>query len=53
MNKPLISFLLLSYNQEEYINDAVDGAFSQTYSTLEIIISDDCSNDNTYICSVK
>ena len=48
MNKPLISFLLLSYNQEEYINDAIDGAFSQTYSPLEIIISDDCSNDNTY-----
>lgn len=46
-NKPLISFLLLTYNQENFVRDALDGAFSQTYSPLEIIISDDASNDNT------
>lgn len=45
--KPLISFLLLTYNQENFVCDALDGAFSQTYSPLEIIISDDASNDNT------
>ena len=48
MNKPLISFLLLTYNQENYIQDAINGALAQTYSPLEIIISDDCSTDGTY-----
>ena len=48
MNKPLVSFCLFTYNQEKYILDAIKGAFDQTYDNLEIIISDDCSKDNTY-----
>lgn len=44
----LVSFCLFTYNQEKYIKDAVMGALSQTYSPLEIIISDDGSKDNTY-----
>lgn len=46
--KPLVSFLLLAYNQEQFIREAVEGAFSQTYSPLEIILSDDCSSDQTF-----
>lgn len=46
--RPLISFCLLSYNQERYIHEAVDGAFSQSYSPLEIVLSDDCSSDRTF-----
>lgn len=46
--KPLVSFILLAYNQEQYIREAVEGAFSQTYSPLEIILSDDCSMDKTF-----
>jgi len=46
-NKPLISFILITYNQENYVRDALDGAFSQTYSPLEIIIADDGSRDDT------
>ncbi len=46
--KPLISFVLCAYNQELFIREAVEGAFSQTYSPLEIILSDDCSIDNTF-----
>ncbi len=45
---PLISFLVLGYNQEHYIREAVAGAFAQTYSPLEIILSDDCSQDRTF-----
>lgn len=45
---PLITFALITYNQEAFINDALDGAFSQTYSPMEIIISDDCSSDATF-----
>lgn len=46
-NKPLISFILIIYNQEDFVRDALDGAFNQTYSPLEIIITDDGSKDNT------
>lgn len=46
--RPLLTFMLISYNQEEYIRSAVEGAFAQTYEPLEIILSDDCSNDRTF-----
>jgi len=46
--KPLFSFLLFAYNQEKYIREAVLGALNQTYSPLEIVISDDCSTDRTW-----
>ena len=46
--KRLITFALFAYNQERYIVDAVEGALSQTYSPLEILISDDCSTDRTF-----
>lgn len=46
--RPLVTFALLAYNQEKYIEDAVRGALSQTYSPLEIIISDDNSADRTF-----
>src|SRR2546421_11119698 len=48
MDKPLISFAVGCYNQEAFIREAVESAFSQTYSPLEIIISDDCSKDRTF-----
>jgi glycosyltransferase involved in cell wall biosynthesis len=46
--RPLVTFAVFAYNQERYIRAAVEGAFSQTYSPLEIILSDDCSTDRTF-----
>lgn len=46
--RPLATFALFSYNQEEYIREAVDAAFAQAYEPLEIILSDDCSTDGTF-----
>ncbi|RLL49707.1 glycosyltransferase [Mariprofundus sp. EBB-1] len=46
--RPLVTLALFSYNSEKYIREAVEGALSQTYSPLEIILSDDCSKDRTY-----
>lgn len=46
--RPLVTLALFSYNQEAYVQDAIKGAFSQTYSPLEIILSDDCSSDKTF-----
>lgn len=47
LQNPLASFCLITYNQENYIEEAIRGALSQTYSNLEIIISDDASTDGT------
>lgn len=47
-DRPLVTFALFAYNQEQYIREAVEGAFSQTYEPLEIILSDDCSTDRTF-----
>lgn len=47
-DRPLVTFALFAYNQEQYIREAVEGAFAQTYSPLEIILSDDCSSDRTF-----
>lgn len=46
--RPLVTFALFAYNQERYIREAIEGAFSQTYEPLEIILSDDCSTDRTF-----
>jgi len=48
MSRPLITFALFAYNQERFIREAVRAALAQTYSPLEIIISDDCSQDRTF-----
>lgn len=45
---PLATLILFAYNQEQFIREAVAGALAQTYSPLEIIISDDASTDNTF-----
>ena len=47
-NKPLVSLVIAFYNQENFVEDAVKGALSQTYDNLEIILSDDCSTDKTF-----
>ncbi|MBN2572306.1 MAG: glycosyltransferase [Ignavibacteriales bacterium] len=46
--KPLVSFCLFTYNQEDFIEEALSSALNQTYSPLEIIISDDSSIDLTF-----
>lgn len=38
----------MSYNQERFIREAVEGALRQTYTPLEVMLSDDCSTDDTF-----
>lgn len=45
---PRITYAVLAYNQEQYVREAVESAFAQDYSPLEIILSDDYSNDHTF-----
>ena len=46
--RPLVTFALFAFNQEKYIREAIEGALSQTYEPLEIVLSDDCSSDQTF-----
>lgn len=46
--RPLVTFALFAFNQEEYIQEAIGGALAQTYQPLEIILSDDGSSDRTF-----
>ncbi len=48
MSRPLVSISMLTYNQEKYVRESVRGMLAQTYSPLEILISDDCSTDRTW-----
>lgn len=42
-----IDILLATYNGEKYLREQLDSILNQTYSNFRLIISDDCSNDNT------
>lgn len=42
------SFVLLSYNQQDFIAEAVNAALAQEGPPIEIVLSDDCSTDKTY-----
>ena len=44
---PMISFVVTSYNYEKYILKTLESIKAQTYRNFEIIIVDDCSNDNS------
>lgn len=44
-DRPLLSLVLITYNQQDTVAEAVTGALAQTYSPLEIIVSDDASTD--------
>lgn len=45
---PLVTLALFAYNQERFIIEAVQGVLSQTYTPLEIVLSDDSSSDKTF-----
>jgi glycosyltransferase involved in cell wall biosynthesis len=46
--RPLVSILLIAFNQQDVVQDAVRSVLAQSYSPLEILISDDCSTDATF-----
>lgn len=49
MKKPLISIIIPFYNEEKYLNNAIESAIKQTYKNIEIILVNDGSGDNSKI----
>ena len=47
MDNPLVSVVVITYNSSKYILECLDSIYNQTYQKIELIISDDCSKDNT------
>jgi glycosyltransferase involved in cell wall biosynthesis len=46
-DRPLVSFIVKTYNQERYVDSVLQGAFAQTYRPIEIVVSDDGSTDGS------
>ena len=46
-NIPLVSVLMTSYNREKFIEESIWSVLNSTFKDLELLISDDCSSDNT------
>ena len=47
MKKPIVSISVIVYNSSKYVLDTLESVKVQTYSPLELIVSDDCSTDDT------
>jgi glycosyltransferase involved in cell wall biosynthesis len=44
---PLVSVLIPTFNQQEFIGDAIESALRQDYRCLEVVVCDDASIDKT------
>lgn len=47
MYNPLVSITVCTYNSGKTVLETLDSIKEQTYQNIELIISDDCSTDNT------
>ncbi len=47
MLNPLVSIIVITYNSAEFVLETLESAKAQTYQNIELIVSDDCSTDNT------
>ena len=44
----LVSIIIPTFNREAYLPKAVESVITQSYKDWELLIIDDCSNDDTY-----
>lgn len=53
-SSPLVNIVMVTYNQQDYISQAIESALNQkaTFS-FQLIISEDCSTDNTVLICKK
>jgi glycosyltransferase involved in cell wall biosynthesis len=46
-NSPIVSVLMTSFNREAFIEESMYSVLNSSFTDLELIVSDDCSSDNT------
>lgn len=47
----LVSIIVVTYNSSRYVQETLDSIYRQSYPSIDLIVSDDCSHDNTFeIC---
>lgn len=44
----LVSVCVVTYNSSSTICETLDSIYNQTYNNIELVVSDDCSKDDTY-----
>ncbi|MFX0095650.1 MAG: glycosyltransferase family 2 protein [Candidatus Hodarchaeota archaeon] len=47
MRRPLVSIAMTTYNGAKFLREQLDSIYRQTYPNLEVVVTDDCSTDNT------
>ncbi|MEI7982993.1 MAG: glycosyltransferase [Bacteroidota bacterium] len=53
LKDPLVTIIVVTYNSEKYVLETLESAKTQIYQNIELIVSDDCSTDNTLeICKI-
>lgn len=45
--QPLVSVAVITYNSAKYVLETLESVKAQTYDNIELVVSDDCSIDNT------
>lgn len=48
MPDPLVSIAVCTYNGDRFLSEQLDSLLAQSYNNIEIIVTDDCSTDNTW-----
>ena len=52
VKQPLVSIIVVTYNSSKYVLETLESVRKQTYQNIELIITDDCSLDDTLeICN--
>lgn len=45
--KPLVTVVMPNYNGHRFVEQAIESVLNQTYGNFELIVVDDCSNDDS------
>lgn len=48
MTPPLVSIIVLTYNSNSFVIETLESIKGQDYPHIELIVTDDCSKDDTY-----